>query len=138
MNAIITTLLTAGLMTGAVSAQDPKEGMMIPEVRQKVEDARKAHREAVKPLHEQMKQAMEKLREQVKSKASDSEIQATLNQVEKTREELRGARERFHSRLKSLLTPTQQARMMLKMKRNHHRGKDRGDHSDHDGPDDME
>ncbi len=88
----------------------------------KLDAAMKARAEAVKPLREQSKQQLEKLREQVKSKASDSDIQAALDQLEQTRKGMRDAMEKFKADAAAALTPTQRAKMALRMVDNMKKG----------------
>ena len=88
----------------------------------KLKSAMKARREAVEPLRKQLKEDMEKLGGQIKLKNSDSEIQATLDRMESTHKAMQAEREKFISSLKSFLTPTQRAKMLLSMTRIMHRG----------------
>jgi Spy/CpxP family protein refolding chaperone len=81
----------------------------------KLDAAWKAQKEAAKPLHEQMKKDMEKLKDQVKNKAKDDEIQATLDSLAATRKSMRESMEKTHADADAILTPTQRAKMVLKM-----------------------
>ena len=92
----------------------------------KLKDARKAHEEAVKPLREQMKKGMEKLRDQVKNKAADGDIQATLDELAQGRKSMQGAQEKFQADLKSILSPTQRAKMLLGAMRRMRQGEWKG------------
>lgn len=102
---------------------------------QKLDAAWKAQKEAAKPLHEQMKKDLAKLKDQVKNKAKDDEIKATLDSLAATRKSMQEAMEKTHADADAILTPTQRAKMVLKMAHarkhwwnwRHHKDKDEKD-----------
>src|SRR5262249_15361144 len=88
----------------------------------KLKSAMKARREAAEPLRKQLKADMEKLRGQIKSKNGDSDVQATLDHIDATHKAILAEREKFMTNVRTFLTPTQRAKMLLSMMRNMHRG----------------
>jgi Spy/CpxP family protein refolding chaperone len=87
----------------------------------KLDAAWKAQKEAAKPLHEQMKKDMDKLKEQVDKKAGDDEIKSTLDSLKSDRQAMMESMKKAHEASDGILTPTQRAKMILKMahKRKH-------------------
>ena len=81
----------------------------------KLKAAKDAQKTAMKPLRDQMKSLMEKLGDQVKAKAPDADIQSTLDSLKQTRNALREQMEKGQEQMASLLTPTQRAKMLLRM-----------------------
>ena len=69
--------------------------------------------ETMKPLMEKQHALMDKLKDQVKNKATDADIQTTLTDLKNSREEMRTQMEQFQSQKAGVLTPTQQAKMLL-------------------------
>lgn len=84
----------------------------------KLDAAWKSAKDAAKPYREQMKADLAKLKDQVKNKASDDEIKATLDDLDAAHKGAEGAMEKAKADSRSILTPTQQAKMALHM---HHR-----------------
>ena len=72
-----------------------------------------SHQEAMKPVREKLKTALVQLRAEVKSKASDAEIAATLVQLKAGREEMRVQTEKTLAAAEGILTPSQQAKVVL-------------------------
>jgi Spy/CpxP family protein refolding chaperone len=87
----------------------------------KVQEARKKHRDTMRPLNSKRRDLMEKLEDQVEDKAKDSEISATLGQLEAAQKDIHAAQASHIAEMKTLLTPMQQAKVLLGMKR--HMGK---------------
>lgn len=81
----------------------------------KLDASMAALKESVKPLREQVKKDMTALKEQLKAKAKDDEIQSTLDALKKDRDAMRDAMEKHMADLKDILTPTQRAKMVVKM-----------------------
>jgi Spy/CpxP family protein refolding chaperone len=73
------------------------------------------HHDAMKSLFEKKKAAMDKLRGQIEAKASDSDVQATLDSIKGIRSEMKAEQEKFQSAMAGILSPTQQAKMILAM-----------------------
>jgi Spy/CpxP family protein refolding chaperone len=84
---------------------------------QAIKDARE---KAMKPLRRKQRDLMIKLHDQLEDKASDQEIKATLASLRSNRDAIREEAKRFRGQMEALLTPTQQAKMMLG--RMHRRG----------------
>jgi|SRR5579883_2649348 len=84
----------------------------------KLDAAWKSAKDAAKPYQDQMKADMAKLKQQVESKASDDDIKATLDDLDAAHKGMQGAMEKAKADSRSILTPTQQAKMALRM---HHR-----------------
>jgi len=89
----------------------------------KLKDSFKAQREASKPMRLELRDALVKLHDQVEDKASDKDIQASLDRLEQAHRALRAEREKFRAKLATMLTPTQRAKMALRMARMHMRGR---------------
>ncbi|MBI4371025.1 MAG: periplasmic heavy metal sensor [Elusimicrobia bacterium] len=87
-----------------------------------VKTAFKSHREAAKSLRERLKTALRRLRAQMDLEAGDAKIAAALEEVEAARAAVRDEGERLAVRLKSLLTPAQRAKLMLKREHGPRRG----------------
>jgi Spy/CpxP family protein refolding chaperone len=82
----------------------------------KVKDLFKQQRESNKPLRDQMKIDMDTLQQKVDAKASDSELKDLLDKLQKDRESVESARKKMVDGMRDILTPTQQAKMVLSMK----------------------
>lgn len=77
-------------------------------------------RDAMKPLHRKMRDLTIRLSDQIEDKAADSEIKATLEELHSSRKAMMEQMEKFMHEKDAILTPTQQAKMMLwKMHRMH-------------------
>ncbi|MFA5140909.1 MAG: hypothetical protein WC728_16910 [Elusimicrobiota bacterium] len=123
-------LMAAGLITalawGAVQALPPKGeggkgvkakamerlGLSEDQVK-KLEGLKDAKEDAVASLHDDLRKQMRTLRRQVRDEAADKDIQGTLSGIEKLHKSIRSEEEKFIESLKSVLTPGQQARMLL-------------------------
>jgi len=73
-----------------------------------------AQRTAAKPLYEKGRELHKKLEEQLKAKASDAEIQVTLHDLQANKKAVYEQMESFRSQKAAILTPTQQAQMLLR------------------------
>lgn len=105
----------AGMM-GEKMAEKMKEKLgLTDDQAAKFKAAMKAHGDAVKPLHEKLRDGMKKLHGQVEAKASDADIKATLDSLKSTRKDMEAAQEKLHAEVSTILTPTQQAKMLLGM-----------------------
>lgn len=82
-----------------------------------LKDLREKHMEAMKPLREKTRDQMKALRDLVKDKADDKKIAAALDDLKKSREAMRAAQEKHKAECNKVLTPTQQAKMLLFMER---------------------
>jgi Spy/CpxP family protein refolding chaperone len=81
-----------------------------------------AEKTALKPLWDKQKETLKKLHGQVEAKASDDEIKATLADLKAGHKAMMDQREQFQSQKADILTPTQQAKMLLReMKHMHHK-----------------
>lgn len=149
MKYLTSALLIAGLLAGPSSAtklhaeKDQPEGMddsaqserhekmlkklgLSDEQMEKMKAAAKAHRETIKPLRKEMRADMKKLREQIKNRAGDAAVAATLGKLELTRKAIQAENEKMKAATDELLTPTQQAKMLLKMMKQMHDGPGKG------------
>jgi len=79
----------------------------------KLKEAFEAQRKAAEPLHKELRVGLAKLRWQVEAEADSKELAATLAQLDKTRKALQSQQDKFLSSLKNILTPVQQAKMLL-------------------------
>jgi Spy/CpxP family protein refolding chaperone len=77
---------------------------------------RDAQHDAMKSLHERQQQAMAKLEQQVQSKASDNDIKATLDEIKSVHQSMTDQHQQFMNQRADILTPTQQAKLLLKKK----------------------
>lgn len=101
-----------------------------------LKDAFKKQQEEVKPLRDQVKIDVDTLQQKIDTKASDSEVQKQLDALSADRVKMEAKRKKFEEQLKTILTPTQQAKFVLGMKRRGmmmrgkwmHHGKDGMDH----------
>jgi Spy/CpxP family protein refolding chaperone len=84
-----------------------------------------AQKAAMKPLWDKQKDLTKKLKEQVDAKASDTDIQATLTELQTNRTAMRDQMEQFRTQKDAILTPTQQAKMLLHMHKGMHHDKDK-------------
>jgi len=79
----------------------------------KLKALREEARTALKPLRRKQRDLLIKLHDQLEDKAGDSEIKSTLAEIRSTRETLRDQAKRFIAQKDAILTPTQQAKMMM-------------------------
>ncbi|HTA77424.1 MAG TPA: Spy/CpxP family protein refolding chaperone [bacterium] len=121
-------------MSGDHDGMDKKDGKgRLEEMKQKLgltddqaaklKTAMKKQMEANKPLRDQEKIDIDTLQQKVDSKASDSDITAALDKLKEDRKALQEAQERSMEKMKSILTPTQQAKWVLSMGRGMGMGK---------------
>lgn len=76
--------------------------------------AEKARAAQVKPQRDQEKQRIENLKQQVESKASDAQIGPAFAEIRAGRKTIQAADEAFLDAIAAFLTPTQQAKWILK------------------------
>ena len=98
----------------------------------KLKDLFNKQREETKILSDQMKVNMDTLKLKVDSKASDGEIKALLDSLSAGKKKLQAKRDGFIDQVKTILTPTQQAKLLLEMKE-HGMWGDKGMREGHDG-----
>ncbi|MFA6315834.1 MAG: Spy/CpxP family protein refolding chaperone [Elusimicrobiota bacterium] len=89
----------------------------------KMGELRKAQKEAVAPLRKKLKEETARLRELVRDEASDKEIAAVLSRVQETHKAIQAEQEKLKGKLAVLLTPSQQAKMLLAAARMNKAGK---------------
>jgi len=93
---------------------------LTPEQTAKLKALRDADKETFKPLMEKQKELMKTLSSQVDAKAGDADLQTTLNDLKANREALRQQMEQAQAQKAAILTPTQQAKMLLGQKKRMH------------------
>ena len=84
---------------------------------------------AIKPLRRKQRDLTMKLKDRIEDKASDAEIKPLLTEMRANREAIKAQAKQFRDEKNAVLTPTQQARMML-MKMHRHGG---WSHQKHEG-----
>ena len=92
----------------------------------KLKALRESGKEAFKSLMEKEHGLMAKLNDQVVNKAADAEIQTTLNDLKTNRSAMKDQMEKMQDQKAAILTPTQQAKMVLARRKmlKHHHGKE--------------
>lgn len=83
----------------------------------KLKDLFKKQMEENKTLRDQAKVDMDTLQLKVDSKASDDEIHKLLDKLDSEHQSLQSSREKMKAKIREILTPTQQAKMLLGMKK---------------------
>jgi Spy/CpxP family protein refolding chaperone len=83
----------------------------------KLKDLFKSQMEANKPLRDQMKIDVDTLQQKVDMKASDGDIKKLLDKLDAEQKQMQDSREKMKDQLRSILTPTQQAKMVLGMRK---------------------
>lgn len=81
-----------------------------------LKDLFQKQREDTKPLRDQVKIDMDTLKQKVDTKASDSAVKGTLDALSADRKAMQSDREKFMEKIRTILTPTQQAKFVLGMK----------------------
>ncbi len=81
----------------------------------KLKDLFKSHREEMRPLREKMRVEIDTLRLDVDSNASESQLKAALDKLSADKKTLEASNESFKGKLRAILTPKQQAQMLLAM-----------------------
>ncbi|MBI4678847.1 MAG: periplasmic heavy metal sensor [Elusimicrobia bacterium] len=81
----------------------------------KMKEINKSRREAVSPLRKKLQEEMRNLRQLVRDEATDKEIQASLTRLQDSRKSMQAETEKFKGKLEAVLTPSQQAKMLLAM-----------------------
>ena len=94
----------------------------------KLKDLRTTSKEAFKAIMEKDKGLIARLNDQVVNKASDSDIQTTLNDLKANRNAMRDQMEKMQDQKDAILTPTQQAKLLLAHRRMMKRGMHGGMH----------
>ena len=79
----------------------------------KLQTIRENERNAMKPLWRKARDLRDKLSDQVEDKASDSALQSTLADLKSNRKAMMRQMEKFQEDRDAVLTPTQQAKMMV-------------------------
>jgi len=74
-----------------------------------------SQRAEMKPIREQLKTLHKELKGLVDGKAGDEKIGAKLAELEKARESAQAIQRKYTEQRKAVLTPTQRAKMVLKM-----------------------
>jgi Spy/CpxP family protein refolding chaperone len=72
-----------------------------------------SEQEAMKTSMDKNKELMTKLENQVKSKANDTDLQATLDDIRASHKATSDQMEQFRSQKDAILTPTQQAKLLI-------------------------
>ena len=93
---------------------------------QKMRELKKARKEAVAPLRKKLKEEMLTLREQVRDEEGDKNIQATLERLQGLNKSIQAENEKFKTKVQALLTPSQQAKLLLARGRRQGPGGERG------------
>jgi Spy/CpxP family protein refolding chaperone len=81
-----------------------------------------AQKQAMKPLKRKQRDLAFKLTDQLEDKASDADIKRTLSEIKSTQEALKKEDLRFQTQREAILTPSQEARMVLAHLHKHPRG----------------
>ncbi|HVZ81552.1 MAG TPA: Spy/CpxP family protein refolding chaperone [bacterium] len=81
----------------------------------KLKELYQGQKDANKSLRERLKADMKSLRDKVDAKASDSDLKSVLDSLSQDRQDLQAARQRMADKMRGILTPTQQAKMVLAM-----------------------
>lgn len=108
-----------GMMGGHLDRLKEKLSLTDDQV-SKLKDLFKGQMEANKPLRDQMKIDIDTLQQKVDMKASDGDIKKLLDKLDTEHKQMTDSREKMKDQLRSILTPTQQAKMVLGM---HMRGR---------------
>jgi Spy/CpxP family protein refolding chaperone len=73
----------------------------------------KSHREEMKPLQEKVKADMDALGKKKEAKASDAELKAALDALSADQKNVQELRQKHQEKIRGILTPEQQAKMVL-------------------------
>jgi Spy/CpxP family protein refolding chaperone len=84
------------------------------EQKTKLQAVRDAQKKALQPLRRKQRDLVFKLKDQLDDKAGDSDIKATLAALKSTHDAIHDQMKRFIEQRQEILTPTQQARMLLR------------------------
>ena len=87
----------------------------------KLDDLRASEKAERKPIREKHHALVEKLEGQIKSKASDADLKATLDDISANHEAGEKIEERYKQRRAEVLTPIQQAKMLVERMERHER-----------------
>ena len=83
----------------------------------KLKDLFKSQMESNKPLRDQMKIDMDTLQQKIDTKASDADIKKLLDKLDAEQKEMQTSHEKMKDQLRSILSPTQQAKLVLVMRK---------------------
>ena len=109
--------MDGGMMSmGPMSRMKEKLGLSDDQAA-KVKDLFKSRMEANKPLRDQMKIDVDTLQQKVDTKASDGDIKKLLDKLDSEQKQMQSSRDKMKDQLRSILTPTQQAKMVLGMRK---------------------
>jgi Spy/CpxP family protein refolding chaperone len=145
---VLACAVLAGLGSRAlVSAQggpgEWKERLGLSDEQQaKLKAAHRAQRDAVTPLHDKMEDELDKLRGLVKEGKDEKAVAASLETVKSLHKSLQVEEEKFRVAAAAVLSPLQQAKMLLAMMGHMRPGgphggprmHGRGGHGEHGGP----
>ncbi|MBI5622534.1 MAG: Spy/CpxP family protein refolding chaperone [Elusimicrobia bacterium] len=81
----------------------------------KMKELQQAKQEAIKPLREKLVEETRSLAQLVRGEASDKEIAASLSKIQELRKALDSEKDKFEGKVAALLTPSQQAKVLLAM-----------------------
>jgi Spy/CpxP family protein refolding chaperone len=87
----------------------------------KLKDLFKSHQEETKPLRNKIRVEIDTLRLDVDSNASESDLKDALDKLTEDKKSMQASEERFKGKLQAILTPKEQAQMILAMG-GHHKG----------------
>ena len=73
----------------------------------------KTQKNTMQPMAEKQKDLLKKLDDQVRAKAANADIQTTLDALQASRKAMAAQGEQFRIQRAAILTPTQEAKMML-------------------------
>lgn len=82
-----------------------------------LKEAFKKHEEANKPLRDQERIDFDTLQQKVDTKGSDSDIKDLLDRLDKDHKQMQQVQDNFMEKLRTILTPVQQAKWVLSMHR---------------------
>ena len=122
MRTVIWGFCVLAALAGAAKAEEPVSQDMLKrnlglsgEQAGKFAAAVDAREKAMKPYHDQMDAGLKKLSGQVQKKAADAEVGATLTELKTAREAMQSIQTKFQAEVDGFLTPTQRAKMILKL-----------------------
>jgi len=106
-----------GMMGGGHMAMMKEKLGLTDDQAAKLKDLFKGQMEANKPLRDQMKIDVDTLQQKVDMKASDGDIKKLLDKLDGEQKQMQASHEKMKDQLRSILTPTQQAKMVLGMRK---------------------
>jgi Spy/CpxP family protein refolding chaperone len=81
----------------------------------KLKEMGKSHLEAMKPLREAVRKDAKALKALVEKKAADADLTAAIDKLKQDREAMRAKAEEHRADMAKILSPTQQAKMVMGM-----------------------